>query len=315
MNTIIKSITVVILLLTMNKTASAQTFTETTQQLTVSGGTLYGTLTLPAGNEKCPAVLIIAGSGPTDRNGNGPGGVNNSLQLFAHQLAASGIASLRYDKRTLGESKFPGYTEDSLRFEQLVNDAKAWIDQLNRNEKFTQVVVAGHSEGSLIGMLAADSSTRFISIAGAGRPADDILKKQLATLPGGLRKKAYACIDSLKTGKTVSDVPALLKPLFRPSVQPYMISWFKYDPAKIIGKFNTAPLIIQGTADLQVGVDDAQLLQTGNILAKLKLIENMNHIFRIITGDKKENARSYKNPDLPISTELIKSIADYILKV
>jgi uncharacterized protein len=307
-----KSIVAVALLLATNKTASAQVFTETAQQLNVTGGILHGTLTVPASGSAHKVLLIIAGSGPTDRNGNSSKMVNNSLQLLAHELAAANIASLRYDKRGVGQSKFENLNEEALRFDDYVNDAKMWLTFLRSNPAFSEVLIAGHSEGSLIGMLAADSTTRFISIAGAGRPAADILKQQLTALPTGLRKKAFTCLDSLQAGKTVSDVPVLLKPLFRPSVQPYLISWFRHDPATIISKFTTAPLIIQGSADLQVGVEDATLLAAANKQAELKIIDKMNHIFRIITKDAKENKRSYNNSNLPISTDLVTVLINFI---
>ena len=137
-----------------------------------------------------PVVLLLSGSGPTDRNGNSPmlPGKNNSLQMLAEGLASNGIASLRYDKRGVGESAKAMMAEADLRFETYVDDAVAWCEQLRKDKRFSAVIIAGHSEGSLIGMLAAKrcNAAGFISIAGAGRAAADILRTQLAgKLPPG----------------------------------------------------------------------------------------------------------------------------------
>ena len=291
-------------------------FTESAIVLHTATGDIAGTLTIPGEQSgKMPVALIIAGSGPTDRNGNNPMMKNESLKKLAYGLAANNIASLRFDKRGIGASRSAGKSEADLRFEDYVNDAKGWIELLKKDDRFSKVIVTGHSEGSLIGMIAAlNVAHSFVSIAGAGKSADKILKEQLAAQPAQVKDPSFPIIDSLAMGKTVESVPPILTALFRPSVQPYMISWFHYDPQTEIKKLTIPVLVIQGTNDLQVTVDDAKLLVKANMHAQLLLIQNMNHIFRIVEGDKKENLATYITPELPISDELVKSIAQFIRK-
>ena len=227
---------------------------------------LHSTLLLPKETEKqMPVVLFISGSGPTDRDGNSPmlPGKNNSLLMLAEGLAMNGIASLRYDKRGVGESAKAMVAEADLRFETYIDDAVAFCEQLRADKRFSAVVIAGHSEGSLIGMVAAKrcNASGFISIAGAGRPAADILRTQLAgKLPPELATQSDAILKDLEAGSTTDKPPVELSALYRPSVQPYLISWFRYDPAKSIAALSVPVLIVQGTTDIQVSVDDAKRL-------------------------------------------------------
>lgn len=290
-------------------------FTETTVVLHTTSGDITGTLTLPNETSKMPVVLIIAGSGSTDRNGNNPMMRNESLQKLAYGLAANNIASLRFDKRGIGESKSAAKSEADLRFEDYISDAKEWIELLKKDKRFSKVIVAGHSEGSLIGMIAAlHQAHSFVSIAGAGKSADKILKEQLGAQPAAVKDASFPIIDSLVMGKLVQHVPGMLNALFRPSVQPYMISWFHYDPQTEIKKLTIPVLILQGTNDLQVTEEDAHLLANANTRAELAFIKNMNHIFRIVEGDRKENLATYITPEQPISEELVSTIAAFAKK-
>jgi uncharacterized protein len=280
--------------------------------LRTSTGNIYGTLTLPRTGKKFPVALIIAGSGPTDRNGNNQMMKNNSLKLLAAELSKAGIAVLRYDKRGIGESKAAGKIEADLRFEDYVNDAKAWVQLLKHDKHFTQCIVIGHSEGSLIGMLAADSADKFISIAGPGESADQLIKTQLKPQAKQVQDLCYPILDSLKSGKTVENVPPMLNAFFRLSVQPYLISWFKYDPQREIKKLSIPVMILQGTNDLQVTVEDANRLSRAKPDARLIFIDNMNHIFRVVAVDNSANAATYNNASLPISSNLISRITTFI---
>jgi alpha-beta hydrolase superfamily lysophospholipase len=127
-------------------------------QLETTIGTLQGTLDLPNGTSPCPVVVIVAGSGPTDRDGNQPLMKNDSLKLLGQALAAKGIAALRYDKRGIAESAAAASKEEDLRFETYVTDVVQWVIWLRQNRRFLRVGLIGHSEGSLIGMLAPTRS-------------------------------------------------------------------------------------------------------------------------------------------------------------
>lgn len=297
------------------QTGKQDTFKETNVTLKINIDQLYGTLTVPDVAKKCPVALIIAGSGPTDRNGNNPTMKNNSLKMLAEALAKNGIASLRYDKRGIGESKASAVTESSLVFENYTEDAKSWINFLKQDKRFSQLIVIGHSEGSLIGMIAGAKANKFISIAGAGESADKLLKEQISSKSNKqIEEMTFPIIDSLKAGNKVNKVDPLLNSLFRPSIQPYLISWFKYDPQTEIKKLTVPILIIQGNNDLQVSVADAEKLSKANKNAELVIVEKMNHVLKIIDGDNKANFESYNNETLQISEVLIDKIVSFIKK-
>ena len=289
-------------------------YEETPITLQIKTGTLFGTLTLPKSFVKGPVALIIAGSGPTDRNCNNPQMTNDAYKKLAHELAERGIASIRYDKRGIAESVAAVESESSLVFYDYVQDAKDWIQQAKQDKRFTQVVVIGHSEGSLIGILASEKADKFISVAGAGRGIGVVLKEQLSSQPKVVQDEAFPMIDTLTMGKKLQHVSPAMMALFRPSIQPYMISWLKYDPAVELKKLKIPVLIIQGTTDIQVSVVDAKLLSAAKPDAKLLLIDKMNHILRTVDGDRDANLATYNNASLPLADGFVKGIADFILK-
>lgn len=290
----------------------ASAYKEEEAILTTKNGKLSGTLCLPANSDAKAVVLIIAGSGPTDRNGNNPMMKNNALQMMARQLSEAGIASLRYDKRGIGASEAAGMKEAEIRFEQLVQDASDWLAWLKNTKRFPAYYILGHSEGSLIGMLASEGATGFISLAGPGETAGATLRRQLSAQPKMIKDESFAILDSLEAGHTVKKTSPLLASLFRPSVQPYLISWMKYDPAKIIADMKIPVCIIQGTTDIQVEVEDARKLSAALPSAKLVIIEGMNHVLKTAPADRSENMKTYNNPDLPLADKLILEIISFI---
>ena len=287
---------------------------ETIVKLETRTGTLEGSIIIPDEKNAVPVALIIPGSGPIDRDGNNPVMNNNSLKMLAEGLSENGIATLRYDKRGIGKSQKAGEKEDELLFEQYISDAKAWAELLKKDKRFNRVIIIGHSEGSLIGMIAAQDNgiDKFISIAGPGLSADRTLMEQLKAQPPEVLKIASPIIDKLRQGKTVNDVNPLLYSLFRPSVQPYLISWFKYDPAKEIAKLKIPGLIIQGTTDIQVSEEDAEILTAANPKAEIRIIKRMNHIFKETGSDRMENIKTYNQPELQIKQELVEVITDFV---
>ncbi|MCM2315416.1 MAG: lysophospholipase [Thermoanaerobaculia bacterium] len=300
--------------------ASSASGAEEAAQLKATGGTIHGTLLVPAAKQPMPVALIIAGSGPTDRNGNNKllSGPNDSLKMLAEALASSGIASMRYDKRAIGESAAAGAVEADLRFDTYVDDASGWIELLEDDPRFSGVVVIGHSEGSLIGMLAARAAgaNGFISIAGTARPAADLIRAQLAgKLPAELAEANERALTELVAGRTVADPPAALAALYRPSVQPYLISWFRHDPAAEIAKLEIPVLIVQGTTDIQVPVDEAHALAKAKGDAKLAIIEGMNHVLKLVGKDQAEQVASYSRNDLPIAPKLVEVVVELVRSV
>ncbi|RYZ22831.1 MAG: alpha/beta fold hydrolase [Chitinophagaceae bacterium] len=291
-------------------------YTEEAVVLHTATGDIHGTLTIPHRKEPGPVALLIAGSGPTDRDGNSPliPGANNSLRYLAHRLAKNRIASLRFDKRGTGESAKAMKREIDLRFDDYVADARAWMALLGADRRFTRCYVIGHSEGALIGMLAAEGAKGFVSIAGAGFPAPGILKKQLAAqLPDSLLRPAGIIIDSLAAGHTVKRAPRQLIALFRPTVQPYLISWFRHDPAQVIPALNMPVLLLQGDNDLQVDVENASALKAAAPKATLVVVPGMNHVLKHVEArDADSNRKAYSDPSLPVEPKVVEAIVKFI---
>ncbi|MBN9353052.1 MAG: alpha/beta fold hydrolase [Hyphomicrobium denitrificans] len=276
---------------------------------------LYGTLVLPEGPNPVRAVLILSGSGPTDRNGNNPAGANDSLKLVAHGLAAEGIASLRVDKRGIAASAGAGLREDDLRIETYVTDAVAWLDFLRGELPQSRVLLLGHSEGALIATLAARRTdvAGLVLVAGAGESADRIIARQLAAggAPDQLQAVSKRIAESLRKGQPVADVPTELLALYRPSVQNYLMSWLPLDPAAELARLTAPALIVQGTHDLQIRVEDAQRLAAGPN-SKFVLIEAMNHVLREAPKERAANLAIYGAFDKPLAPELVPAIASFI---
>jgi pimeloyl-ACP methyl ester carboxylesterase len=282
-----------------------------------SGGKVEGTLVVPEVAAPCPVVLIIAGSGPTDRDGNNNMGLKtDAYKQLSQQLLQHGIASLRYDKRAIGASKLVNASESDLRFENYIDDAKAWVDMLSKDNRFSRIILAGHSEGSLIALAAAQNNPKvagLISLEGAGRPADEILKEQLQTLPSDIKDYAYSVIDKLKKGETEPNVPSQYAMLFRASVQPYMISWFKYDPAALMAKLRIPVLIVQGTTDLQVTMTDAEKLTDALPKATFEMVQDMNHVLKNCKSkEQAEQMATYRDASLPLNEDLVKSVVAFV---
>jgi pimeloyl-ACP methyl ester carboxylesterase len=291
-------------------------FTAEDATVEVPAGTLHGTLLVPAGIRDPPVALLIAGSGPTDRNGNSPliQVRNDSLKLLAEGLARNGVASLRYDKRGIAASAGALTAEADVRFGDFVSDAAAWLELLAADDRFTERIVIGHSEGSLIGMLASAEAdvAAFVSLAGPGRGADDVLRTQLADqLPAPLLEEASSIVAALEAGETVDDVSTELASLFRPSVQPYLISWFAHDPAEAIARLEMPVLIVQGTTDIQVAVAEAERLAAADPDAELVLVEDMNHVLKEVP-EGEDPLASYGDPTLPLADGLVHAIVGFV---
>jgi len=277
--------------------------------LVTAGGKIAGSLQLPSSAGKLPVVLIIAGSGPTDRDGNSAGlkGKNNSLKMLAESMAQAGVASVRFDKRGIAASVGAATSESDLRFETYVQDAVAWLKMLKTDKRFSDVAILGHSEGSLIAMLAAQQEPvkAFISVAGPAKNAADLLRQQLqGKLPPSLVTKNEEILVALQAGKTYAEVPAELKSLYRDSVQPYLVSWFRYTPEKEISKLTCPILLVQGDKDIQVDVAQLTALKQARPDVSTLLVHEMNHVLKIINGDMAQQMASYGDPALPLAPEL-----------
>ncbi|MCU9948733.1 alpha/beta hydrolase [Pseudomonas sp. PDM13] len=307
-----------LLFLTLTGTALADPWTilQRPIELETATGTLHGTLLRPKTDAPVPVALLLAGSGPTDRNGNNPmGGRNDSLKKLAELLARNGIASVRYDKRGIAASQAAGPDERQLSVDLYVADAVAWGRKLKADPRFSRLVLIGHSEGALIASLAAPGAgaDALVSIAGSARPIDALLREQLQQrLPPPLMARSDEILASLKAGHQVLHVPKPLLVLYRPSVQPYLISLFAKDPAAAFTAVQAPALIVQGSHDIQVSVDDARALQAIRPDAELAIIPGMNHILRITPADAPDPLATYNSPGLPLARELGERLIAFI---
>jgi len=302
-------------------TLSAQLLvSEESMVLNTETGTIYGTLKVPSNKSSIPVAIIIAGSGPTDRNGNSQLTQNNAYKMLSDNLFYNGIATLCFDKRGIAESKQAMKDESDIRFDHYIDDVREWINLLSKDKRFSDIIIIGHSEGSLIGMIASENNAtvkKYISIAGMGVSFDVTLKeqmeKQLSGQPQTLKGIIFSYIDKLKKGETIPNVPPTLNALFRPSIQPYMISIMKYDPQKEIAKLSIPILILQGTTDIQVTAEHADILFAANPKAKKVIIKNMNHVLKDCTSnDMQAQSPTYNNLNIPLNKELGKAIIEFI---
>lgn len=272
---------------------------------------VQGTLLSPKGENQPPLAILIAGSGPTDRDGNQAQLKNNSLKYLAEGLAQKGIATFRYDKRVIAQINKATVQEEKMTFEDEVNDALLVVNHFK--DKYKKIILIGHYEGSLIGLLVAQKVvvSKFVSISGAGNSSATLIEEQIGKNAPQLKEESQKIISQLRKGELVENISPYLAPVFRKSVQPYLISWFKYEPAKEITKLQIPILIVQGTNDLQVEDKEVQLLKEAQPKAQVLLIEGMNHVLKKVKT-LEENQQSYLNPDLPIPEELVEGIASFI---
>lgn len=288
----------------------AQSFSEEE----VSIGELKGTLSTPDKKTKT-AILMISGSGPTDRNGNSAMGLNNnSLKMVAQEFAETGYAVLRFDKRGIAASKNAAVDPIALRFDDFITDAQSWLSFLG-DKGYKNLVVAGHSQGSLVGMIVAAKNEKvkgFISLAGVAADAGTTLIRQLQDRAPVLVPDATVALDSLRAGHTVNKVNPYLVSLFGAHIQGFMKSYIAYNPSKEITKLNIPVLIINGTTDIQIAVDQAEALHAACTNSKLKIIEGMNHVLKDAPADPAANMAAYNDPELPLSDGLMDSLVSFI---
>jgi pimeloyl-ACP methyl ester carboxylesterase len=289
-------------------------------------GKLDGTLDLPEGHGPFPVVILIAGSGPTDRDGNQPRLKLDSLKQLGHALARRGFAVLRYDGRGIGKSRAAwSKKEEDFRFEMLVDDAAEWVTMLRKERQFARIAIAGHSLGSLVGILAARKAKvdAFVSLAGVGRRTHEVLREQydknLPALYGAergkaLAKEAHKILDELVAGRTVPDPPKELADAgLRPGVQPYLISEYREDPAGELARLEIPVQIVHGTLDERIPVEDARRLARANRNAELRLIDGMNHILRRGTNPV-EQWLAWNTTTAPLAPELVDRVATFLDK-
>jgi alpha-beta hydrolase superfamily lysophospholipase len=241
---------------------------------------------------------------------------SDNLKLLAHGLADQGIASLRVDKRGVARSRAGAPREEDLRFDTYVKDAASWLGLLRSQARVSRVFLLGHSEGALVATLAAQSghSAGLILLAGASEPAARLIERQLAAggMPAGLQDQSRRIAAALERGVPVCCVPPELGALYRESVRGYLMSWLPLDPARELSTVTVPVLVVQGTTDLQIDVEDARRLAAARPGSTLQLIENMNHVLKEASPARAENLATYNAPQLPLAPPLVPAIAAFV---
>ncbi|MBV9104306.1 MAG: alpha/beta fold hydrolase [Candidatus Eremiobacteraeota bacterium] len=295
---------------------------ESPVTVSTTTGTLQGTLTLPDGatTQRVPVALIVAGSGPTNRDGSNPLGVTvTPYRLLANALALRGIATLRYDKRGIAASTTSAPIPSGVTFQAYVDDVAAWARQLRADRRFSRIVVVGHSEGSLLAMLAAARAPvdGVVSLEGAGRPAVDIIVEQLkgAGAPETLLERTRQIGEAIRDGNDPGAVPDQLAPLYPAYLRRYEREWFSIDPAQAAKAVPAPLLVIQGGADIQVNAADAHRLADAHPGAVLRIIPKMTHVLLDAGGtDRASNIATYTDTSLPLDAALVDTIVAFILQ-
>jgi uncharacterized protein len=282
-------------------------------EATIRVGNLDAVLTTPADVERPPVALLIAGSGSTDRDGNGPQAKPATLKKLAEQLAERKIATLRYDKRGAGGWKPEFGKPEDFRFKDYVDDAVSLVNYLRDSGKFSRVAVAGHSEGGLVAILAARQTQldRVVLLVTAARRQGDLLKAQLERrqIPPDVLEPILKAIDSIMAGQTVDPPPRGFA--IAPSMQPSLASAFVIDPIDPLKSIDKPVLIVGGGRDLQVARLDFAALSAASPLAKTLWVPDMNHVLIDVTDDA-DNMAAYSQTDRALDTTMIDAVAAFI---
>lgn len=301
----IKYIVLAILILTLK--LNAQNYSESNISI---NDNIYGSIVEPKSRSNSNLVIFIGGSGPIDRDGNQSFMKCDMFKKLAYSLSEKGISSFRYDKRVVTQIR-KGKLDKKITFDDFVSDAIAIIDFFE--SKYNSIVIAGHSQGSLVGLLSIkEGVSGFISLSGAGRTIDMVIEDQISKTAPMLLEDTKNIFKILRSGKITEDFPLPLYSLFNIEIQPFIISWMQYDPKKIIAKIPIPSLIINGDNDLQVDEKEAKLLYNSAQNSEILIVKNMNHVLVEIEGDELKNVKSYNNPDLKISELVIEKMVEFI---
>jgi pimeloyl-ACP methyl ester carboxylesterase len=282
-------------------------------------GTLKGTM-LAAGPD-APVVLIIPGSGPTDRDGNNARGIAGSIyRQLADSLAARGISSVRIDKRGMFASGDAVRDPDAVTLSDYATDVRSWTATIRQNTGVPCVWLLGHSEGGLVALIAAKKGGDFcglVLLETAGRPLGQTLRDEFKANPAmaPVLKQAMAALATLEAGKPVdtTNMSPVLLPLFRPEVQKFVIDVLAYDPGALLSGYPRPVLILQGDRDLQLAPEDARRLQKSDPKARLVTLPGVNHVLKqVASADRAANVATYANPAVPIAPSVVEAIAGFV---
>jgi pimeloyl-ACP methyl ester carboxylesterase len=279
-----------------------------TTEITINNQTIQlpGTLTYPS--EKAPLIIWVHGSGGVDRNGNQP----QYIKQFREAVNKENIAFFSYDKRTANPKNAP-FLKDGVFISDFIFDVEEVVNHFKNDKRFSSIILAGHSQGSLIAMRSLKNVDKYISIAGAGETIDKTVIKQIAFQNPEFEAATKAHFKELKQTGEVKDVNPNLMAVFAKPNQPFWSSWMALNPTVEIKKVTIPTLIINGDKDIQVKIEDANKLKAAKPTAELVIIKNMNHVLKDIQKEE-DNMKSYYSPAYPISKKLIETIVSFVKK-
>jgi pimeloyl-ACP methyl ester carboxylesterase len=283
-------------------------------------GTLRGSW-LQASQPNAPILLIIPGSGPTDRDGNNPLGVTAApFRMLSEALATRGVSSARVDKRGMFGSAGAG-DPNAVTVRGYGDDIRAWVRTLRAKTGAKCIWVMGHSEGVLMTLATAAENSEgicgIVLVSGAGRKLGDVLREQLRASPpfAPHLDKALAALAQLEAGQRVDTAgmdPVLLS-LFAPQVQGFMLDVLGRDPAELAAKVRVPMLVVQGLKDLQTSEADARRIAAANPAARLVLLPGVNHVLKAVEGDDRgANIATYGDPSRPLAPGVAEAIAHFV---
>ena len=280
----------------------------TTEEITIQNQAIQLPGTLTYSSEKSPLIIWVHGSGGVDRDGNQP----QYIKQFRNAVNKKNIAFFSYDKRTANPQN-SAFLKDGVFFNDFVFDVEEVVNRFKNDTRFSSITLAGHSQGSLIAMMALKNVNKYISIAGAGETIDKILIKQLNAQSPEYGKIAKAHFKELKETGGIREVNPNLMAIFAKPNQEFWSSWVAIDPITEIKKVTIPTLIVNGDKDIQVGIENASNLKTAKPNASFVIIQNMNHILKDIQKEE-DNIKSYSAPAFPVSKKLIETIVSFIKK-
>ncbi|MBL0684087.1 alpha/beta hydrolase [Aquimarina mytili] len=276
---------------------------------------IEGTLVTPysESDKEVPLIIFIMDSGAINRDGNDRMSRSDTFKQFSYELAKLGISTYRYDKR-LFKMDALGIREHEISFDHYIEDAVSTINYFKKNGNYTKIFVAGHGQGSLIGMIAAkDKVDGFISIAGNAESVDEVIIEQIAKQAPGLDKSATVAFNQLKENGRATGYDPALESIFRYDLQSFMRSWMRYTPTEEISTLEIPILIIHGDKDIQVELSQAEKLKESVPQAEYLIVQNMNHILKEIKGNSRlENHKSYNESWRKIMPEVLNGIANFV---
>lgn len=285
------------------------------EEITIRNGNIILPGTLSYTDQNSALVIWVHGSGNIDRNGNQKGTFVNAnyIKQFRDEINKHKIAFFSFDKRTATESNLKIMQKKGALFTDFADDVSTIINHFKRTKRFSKIIVVGHSQGSLVGMLSLQKADKFISIAGAGETIDKTIFRQVSNQNEELGQLSQSYFKELKETGTIKEVNPFLANLFSKPNLPFLASWLKINPIEEVKKITIPTLIINGDKDLQVQITDAENLHKATPNAQLVIIKNMNHVLKYIEKEE-DNMKSYMDPNYPLSKKLIETIVKFVNK-